>query len=202
MTTKIHETLRSARSGNGEQLNALLERHYPTVRRIVRRSIATNRSEAQRWSSAAFCPDDIVQEVFLAVVSHLDRFEGETEGQFVRFLVTISRNRLLDTLRFHRAERRDRRRCSESLDGIDVASGEAPALDRTVTVDEVARYREMLDTFDARTRTLLSERLESSTTYDTLAHRLRYSSADACKKAFYTARNRIALQLRPRRVRK
>lgn len=53
-------------------------------------------------------PDDVVQETLLAVHKGLDRFEGDDDRAFLRWLFTIAENRIRDLVDHFGAKKRQR----------------------------------------------------------------------------------------------
>jgi RNA polymerase sigma factor (sigma-70 family) len=83
--------LDAARRGSEEAWISLYRRFAPSVRGYLR-------------SRGAAEPDDLTGEVFLQVVLHIDRFQGE-ESDFRSWLFTITHRRFLDERRRLRRRR-------------------------------------------------------------------------------------------------
>lgn len=185
--------LRSVRDGDESALNDLFDRYYAVVQRLVHKGLATEMRPGRPWLGALFSTGDVVQEVFMSVLRDLENFEGGSEPQFVKFLATVTKSRLVDSIRFHEAMRRDRRRVRPVADEVRAKRG-SPVRD-AVTAEEVALFCSALSRFPERERLLLRGRLERGAQYAVLADELGYPSPDAARKAFHSAQARLAMNL-------
>lgn len=192
------ELLHASRDGDAAALDALFERFYPTVSEIVRRGLASGVRSKRPWIAALFSTRDVVQDVFLGVLRDLDAFHGESERDFVGYLATLTRNRLVDAVRFHQAVRRDGRRLGPNVDERDACERAADPAESAESAEEIARFSEVLATFGERDRILLRDRLEHETPFAALAQKLGYASADSARKAFRVAQARLLARLGPR----
>lgn len=148
------------------------------------------------WLNPLFSTGDIVQDVCRNVLSDLDGFRENSERAFVSYLSTVVRSRLVDTIRFHEAVRRDRRRVvgsPEELELVTPSRGPATtALDR----DAIDKFRIALASFTQHEQSLLRLRLENELTFEELAEKLSYNNADTARKAFYGLQAKLLLRLR------
>jgi len=136
---------------------------------------------------------DLVHEVFLGVVRDFDGYRGDGDEKFVAYLARLTRNRLIDSVRYFEAERRDSRR-GEALDTEmhhDAPSPVAASMHR----EEVARVFAILATFPERDRALLRGRIDDGETFTELAATLGYASADSARKIFRTLQARLLARL-------
>jgi len=193
---EFQSALAAARNGDARALDSLFDRFYPQVKRMVHRSLTADLRDKRPWLVSAFSTGDVVQEVFRHVVRDFDSFAGTSEAAFVSYLATLIKNRLVDAIRFHEAVRRDRRRLRPAVDGRDVESGTRQPAERLAAVEDLERFCGVLLSFPTRERTLLRTRLETGGTFAELADSCGYPSADAARKAFYTAQSRLLLRLR------
>ena len=106
------DLVRAAQGGDRAALDQLLRRHYDRVYGVCRR-IAGNEPDAL----------DAAQEALLAVVRHIDRFDGT--ARFSTWLYRVATNACLDELR------RRKRRPEPGLPD-DPGPGDGPALDESV----------------------------------------------------------------------
>ena len=191
--TDLPELLAAARTGSAAAIDTLLQRYYARVQAQVHRSMATGVRPHKPWLAAMFSTGDVVQEVFLRVLRDLPEFDGESEAQFVAWLSTSMRHRLVDAIRFHEALQRDQRRAEPTSD--DVLPGREPEpAQPLITRDTLNRYSEALAALPARERELLDARLaavDAPPTFEELAARLGYPSANAARKAFFLAKARL-----------
>lgn len=187
------KVLAAARQGDREALDRLIAQLYPAVRDLVHASLATDLRRKRPWLTALFSTGDVVQEVFCGVIRDLDDFHSAHEGAFVNYLATMVKNRLMDTVRFHQAMRRDVRRTTD-IEGDDLAARSDP-LEVAELEDELRAYARALATFPQREQLLLRERLNGTQTFRELAELLGYSSEDAVRRAFHAAQARLLVRL-------
>ncbi|MCP3917204.1 MAG: sigma-70 family RNA polymerase sigma factor [bacterium] len=193
---EFQRTLAAARSGEPAALEALFERFYPPVRNMVHGTLSGDLRVQRPWLTALFSTGDIVQDVFKSVLGDLDAFKGENEHAFVGYLAMVIRNRLLDAIRFHEAARRDRRRIGASTEDVEVEHDTRTPSARAASAEQVALFCGVVASFSPREQLLLRERIENDAPYAELAERFGYPSADAARKAFYTAQARLVTRLR------
>ncbi len=188
--------LAAVRNGDQAAVDSLCSIHYPTVERIAHRELRAELGPDAGNLLALFSTGDVVQDVFRKVLSNLKGFAGVTEGEFVNYIATAVRTRLLDLVRFHHAVRRDRRRTTHE----NAAMAETPDPDhpvRKLCADEQIRvYLSILDAFDARERALLVRRLDGEATFNTLAEELGFPSKEAARKSFNRLHARLLIRLR------
>lgn len=192
------EILASARGGSQDAINELCKRYYEPIRKVVHRDLARDVRGGRPWLLARFSTGDVVQEVFLGLLSELGAFEGESEEAFIGYLSIMVRNRIIDAVRFHEAARRD---------GRTSRSAEAAYGERAAVPDpgQAAALREMVETFEAelqkfpaRERALLRGRLDQELTFQELGTRLEYPTGAAARKAFYRVLARLTIRLESR----
>lgn len=104
MSEDRHETLvESARLGDEQAIDALLERHLPGLRAYVR----LHASELIREKESC---SDLVQSVCREVLEGVERFEYRGEAQFRNWLVTQAMGKIVSRQRFYLAEKRSPQR--------------------------------------------------------------------------------------------
>lgn len=189
-------SLAAARAGEGWALDALAKRFYPTVERIVHHRLATDLRSSRPWLTARFSTGDVVQEVFQGVLRDLGAFAGDTEEAFVGYLAMVVRNRIIDAVRFHEADRRDGRRSTSTPDDLDFEAAVEDPARAVATREEVARLFEALQHFAPREQLLLRARIEGVASFSELAAQLGYGSESAARRAFYGAQARLTLLLK------
>lgn len=186
--------LAAARGGDRAALDALCAAHYPTVERIAHRELRVELGASAGNLVALFSTGDVVQDVFRKVLTGLAAIEGITEGEFVNYMATAVRTRLLDLVRFHHAVRRDRRRTTHDTALAERSHDQHP-LRRSALEEQVRIYFSILDGFDARERALLVRRLDGGATFESLADELGFPSPDAARKAFHKLHARLLVRL-------
>lgn len=190
------QVLGRAQDGDTRAQEQLFERFYPTVERMVHHHLARDIKSRKPWLTARFSTGDVVQEVFRSVLGDLSSFQGANEGAFAGYLSRIVQNRILDTIRFHEASRRDGRRHSRLAQELDPGSGAAGPATQAGESEEVELYREALGEFSEREQRLLTARIEGDVTFLELASELGYSSEAATRRAFYSAQAQLLILLR------
>jgi RNA polymerase sigma factor (sigma-70 family) len=138
----------------------------------------------------------MVQEVFHSLMADLDSIQARTEGAFVGYLSTVIRNRVVDSIRFHQAARRDRRRNAEEIDDLQALAGEPSPSFQASSAEQLDAFCRALECFPERTQLLLRERLERGTPFADLAQQLGFPSADAARKALYAAQAKLLVHMR------
>jgi RNA polymerase sigma-70 factor, ECF subfamily len=114
------ELVERAKNGDALALEALLERHLPTVYRFVSMRLGQNRADLE----------DVVQETLIAAASSIGSFRGEREGAVPAWFLTIARHKVAD--HFRRTPERP-----EELD--EVAATEGPEVEEIVSARDRGR---------------------------------------------------------------
>jgi len=130
----LHDT----QQGDGEALDALLQRHLPSLRVFCRLRI--NRFLRQRESEM-----DVVQSVCRELLGHLEGFEYRGDGQFRNWLYVAVLNKLREKEKYYRAQKRDSAR-ERSLDRESVL---AQAYDSVFTPSHHAMAHERVQLLEA-----------------------------------------------------
>ncbi|MFK7929554.1 MAG: RNA polymerase sigma factor [Myxococcota bacterium] len=193
----FERALAAARRGDSEGLTALFERFHTPVRRIVHRRLAAEVRPRKPWLLPMFSTGDIVQDTFQRVLADLSGFEGRDEGAFVGYLASAVRHRIVDSIRFHEAMRRDSRRTSTLSDN---GSQSLPTADEASVLashaEEARILAATLSTLEARERELLRARFEDGDAFELIAERLLFPSADAARKASHRLVASLLVRLR------
>lgn len=190
------ETLAAAKAGDRDATERLFEQFYANVRHTVHHSLATDLRNSRPWLTARFSTGDVVQDVFRSVLGDLAAFGGTNERAFAGYLSMVVRNRIIDSIRFHEAERRDGRL------GADLAAASLHPSDE-VGPDQYAEsteafeaLQEALNEFPEREQLLLRARFDGTGTFEDLREQLGYSSAAAARRAFFAAQATLAMKLK------
>ncbi len=192
-------------AGDANARDAVVRRFEPRVRDLVHRELHDDFRKRHRWMLALFSTRDVVQDVLVAVVSALETGDFPSEDAFTAYLATMVKNRLLDAVRHHEADKRDARRLVRDAEG-EVAAAQPDARAKPPAfaaqlAEQAALLHEILDAFEPRRRTLLTMRLVDETTYPEIAHQLGYASAETARQAFVEAQALLLVKLRARGVR-
>ena len=94
------DLVRRAQGGEVEALNALFERYYDRVRRVVRVRLG-------RKLRAHLDSGDILQDTFIRAVQGFERFEMRDDASLIHWLAKIAENQIKDAADHHYAIKRD-----------------------------------------------------------------------------------------------
>src|SRR6267143_3889318 len=87
--TPADELVERAKNGNGQALEALLERHLPMVYRFVSMRLGRGHADV----------DDVVQETLIAAAGSIGSLRAEREGAVPAWFLTIARHKVADHFR-------------------------------------------------------------------------------------------------------
>lgn len=194
-SAEVEALLRRARAGEREALDELCRRFYPDVQRRVHSALDRDVRRGRPWLAALFSTSDILHDVLLGVLRDMGVFRGNSRAEFVIYLSRLTRNRILDAIRYHEAARRDGRR-TERADAFEKECESDSPDDLLIRREQVEHAYTVLESFPERDRALLRGRIEDGEDYRTLAEELGYASADAARKAFHYVRARLVLRMR------
>ncbi len=185
--------LHRVRAGDEQAAEELVRRYEPAIRRAARVRLVDTRLNRLLDSM------DICQSVLASffIRTALGQYELKTPEQLLKLLATMTRNKLANQVKGHRAARRDFRRIEAG--GSDTSVGpkiESVAGQGPTPSSEVAA-RELLE--EARRRLLpdeltLLERREQGREWTEIAAELR-SSPEAVRKRLARAIDRVAGEL-------
>lgn len=184
-----------AKEGEREALAELFERFYPRVERQVHRALTTDVRNGRPWLGARFSTADIVQDTFHGVLRDIGTFMGVTEAAFAGYLTMVVRNRIIDSVRHHEADRRDGRRGEPSLHPDEHGSDANDPSERAALSDEYDAYQRALKTLPEREQLLVRARLEGVATLEELTESLGFSSVSTTRRVFLAAKARISVLL-------
>jgi RNA polymerase sigma factor (sigma-70 family) len=196
--SRFTSTLNLARKGDASALDELATHMYPTVQAEVHRKLSMDLRVGRPWLASRLSTGDIVQDVFSSVIRDVKAFSGETEEAFRGYLAMVIRNRILDSIRFHEAARRDgrRRRSLEgNVDEVGPAKQPDPMENAIMEESNTLVWKAMAD-LDEKDQLLVRARMEGSTSFAELAEQLGYGSESSARRAFFEAQAFLALRLR------
>jgi RNA polymerase sigma factor (sigma-70 family) len=197
----LPELLAAARAGSSTARDELLTRFLPRVRGLVHGQIQRRLRPQQHALLRLLSTGDVVTEVMVDVLRHLDQWDVVHEDAFVALLATLVEHRLLDQIRRAQAGVRDVRRLHDAgPTTAGVPNADAGPATLAANAEQMAIYREVLASFPERERALLAMRLEDELPWQELADRLGWPSADAARKAFHGVQAKLLLRLRQRGV--
>ncbi len=188
-------TLARAKSGSVDARNDLFRQFYPQVRSMVHRSLATDLRNSRPWLTARFSTGDVVQEVFQSVITDLEAFQGQTERAFAGYLSMVIRNRIIDAIRFHEADRRDGRLSAPAPEDGEHESGlDHPSVNAAASEERELLQKALVE-FPEQERLLLRARFEGAASFKDLAEQLGYPSESTARRAYFSAQARLAVRL-------
>jgi RNA polymerase sigma factor (sigma-70 family) len=190
--------LRRVRAGDGQAAAELVRRYEPAIRRAARVRLVDTRLN-RLLDSTDIC-QSVLASFFVRV--GLGQYEVETPEQLLKLLATMTRNKLANQVKGHRAVRRDFRRIEDRSGGngggdTSVVGGIEGLAGPGHTPSSEVATRELLE--EARRRLLpeelsLLERREQGREWTEIAAELG-SSPDAVRKRLARAIDRVAHEL-------
>jgi RNA polymerase sigma factor (sigma-70 family) len=180
--------IRRIRAGDDQAARELVERYEPVIRREVRMRLKDPRLHSQfDWTDVC---QSVLASFFLRAAS--GQFQLEEPGQLMKLLVVMTRNKLANQARRHRAGRRDCRR----LESCDPADLEGRAIPQP-SPSRLVAGRELLEDFRRRLseeeRALVDLRAQGCE-WPEIAARLG-GTAQSRRKQFTRAIDRVEQQL-------
>ena len=187
--------LAAARGGDGAAREALFSGLYGEVQAMTHQRLWRELGSSRRWVSSRFSTGDVVHEVLRVVLQDLDGFRGDSLEAFKGYLSIIVRNRIVDSVRHHSADRRDVRR-SVDVEACREGAGKEPGpAESAARQEQLTRIERHIETLEPRERLLLRARMEGLATFQELAHQLGYESESGARKAFYGAQSRLLIAI-------
>lgn len=186
-TPPTAELLARARTGDAAALDRLCRHWLPRVRGLAAVRMGKTLLDLRD-------DDDIVQEVLLAAVRGVERFEARPDGSFVGWLARIVEHKLANAVRDARADRRGGGRVQRRADlGVTTLSGLAGADAARSPSQEAAAHeldpaleRALLALGSPR-RELVYCRLVLELDFTTIAGDLGLANADSARALFHKA---------------
>jgi RNA polymerase sigma-70 factor (ECF subfamily) len=187
-STNFDDFIRRIRAGDDQAARELVERYEPVIRREVRLRLKDPRLQSQfDWTDVC---QSVLASFFVRAAS--GQYDLEEPGQLLKLLMTMTRNKLANQARRHRAGRRDYRR----LEAHDPADLEGRAISQPSPSRMVAGH-ELLEEFRRRLsdeeRALVDLRAQGWE-WPEIAARLG-GTAQARRKQFTRAIDRIEQQV-------
>ncbi len=111
LDSETNNLITSAKMGNHAALNELFARYQSRVLRIVRHRLSSNQRSRLQLQSM-----DIVQEVFMYALQHLQDFEPQSKGHFLNWLSVKVKHYICDRLDYVSRDKREASGGEVSLD--------------------------------------------------------------------------------------
>ena len=185
--TTFADFIRRIRAGDDRAAQELVERYEPVIRREVRLRLKDPRLNSRfDWT-------DVCQSVLASFFARAasGQYDLEEPGQLLKLLVVMTRNKLANQARRHRAGRRDYRLESHNPTDLECRATSQPSPSRMVA------GRELLEEFRRRLseeeRALVDLRAQGCE-WPEIATRLG-GTAEARRKQFTRAVDRVEQQL-------
>ena len=180
--TTLH-LLDEVRAGNEAAVALLYQRHLRRLQRWAR-------GRLPRGARELMDTDDLVQQVLMKTLRHVDVFEPTRTGGFQSYLRAGVTNLIRDELR-----RRQRQPPGhQTASGVE-AFGPSP-LEELVGREKLDRYERGLSQLTESDREMVVARLELGLSYNEIARELGKPSADAARMAVTRAVTRLAEEVR------
>ena len=147
----FEDTLVSAKAGDIQAADDLFQRWRPLMRLHAAKSLG-------RDVSARVDPSDVVQETLIQATQDLPRFEGQSEGQWVRWLQQMLAGNAAKIRRHHLAQKRAVKRdvaVTESQFGV----RPQPTNHSLEKLEEAAQLAKAIDQLPEEMRFAISERV-------------------------------------------
>lgn len=141
---ELAELVPQARDGDRRAMGAIIRIIHPRILRYARARIGGGKSPT---------PEDVTQEVCLAVTTSIDSFVDKGKP-FMAFVYGIAFNKVADA---HRSMSRDKSNPTDDLP--DAADGQFTPEEATLTLDGSNRVRELLDSLSDKARDILILRI-------------------------------------------
>lgn len=138
----------------------------------------------------ALAPDDVVQDVVMRGMRHVERFEFRHEGALVAYLRASIRHRIVDEIR-----KAKRRPMLVPLEGYETFDRGVSPLDRLISRSQAQRYKHALAGLSVRDRRLIELRVEYGLSYAEIAVRLRMCSESSVRMAVRRALSRLGARV-------
>ena len=180
--TTLH-LLDEVRAGNEAAVSLLYKRHLARLQRWAR-------GRLPRGAREMMDTDDLVQQVLMKTLRHVDSFEPTQTGGFQSYLRAGVTNLIRDELR-----RRQRQPQGHQTASSVEAFGPSP-LEELVGREKLDRYERGLSQLSESDREIVVARLELGLSYNEIAKELGKPSADAARMAVTRAVTRLAEEVR------
>ncbi len=132
MSNQLAELMNRLQKGDHTAAAELVAAYEPELRRYVR--VRMSSPQMRRLVESA----DISQSVFAKFFVDIQSEGGRPESpqQLRRLLITMTRNKINDHVRHHKAVKRDMRRVETGADAMESASDKAPTPDEALVTKE------------------------------------------------------------------
>lgn len=132
MSNRLAEMMNRLQAGDHAAAAELVAAYEPELRRFVR--FRMNSPQMRRLVESA----DISQSVFAKFFVDIKSRAGcpESPQQLRRLLITMTRNKINDHVRHHKAAKRDMRRVQAGMDAIESAYDKAPTPEDALVTQE------------------------------------------------------------------
>lgn len=198
----LASAIAAIRAGDRSKLAEVMERYYPRVRLMVQSRLRMDFRRSNDWMLSAFSTSDVVQSVFLRVLSGAAELRASDEASLLAYLATVVHNQLLDVLRHHQADKRDARRDKKTESAVLEALSKPAPLEtppqHIAAREHIETLRSVLESQPKKQQLLWEMRAEDQLAFAEIAQRLGYASADAARMAFHDLRAKLLVALRQR----
>jgi RNA polymerase sigma factor (sigma-70 family) len=181
------ELIERVKSGNEQAAAQLVKEFEPVVRRELRFRLRDSRARLELDSMDI--SQSVLSNFFVRVATR--QYDLKEQGDLVKLLVTMTRNKVAENLRAQHRQRRDSRRTVQGVEGMALASAD-PTPSRVLAGKEILQLvRQSLSGEERRLVDLRCQGLSWEEVADSLG-----GSADARRKQMARAIDEIVHKLR------
>lgn len=197
---RLKDLLVAYAAGDDHARDLLLADLYPDVERRVHRALDRDFRPQNQWLIPLFSTGDIVQEVFLGVVRGLEGFAEKDPEELRAWIAKLVKNRIVDRLRFHGAQRRDARRQKKPRDERGdsvILPHDDPSPSMCASLEErAALFERAILELGERERQLWRLRFEDERSFEEVASEMSYANSESARAAFRSLRAKLLVRLR------
>lgn len=174
--------LRKLRDGDTHALSDLLARHRPAMARWAH-------GRLPRWARGVIDTEDLVQDVLIKTMTHLDSFEPRHDGALQAYLRQAVLHRIQDEVRKTHRRGQPKTLDSQEPDG-------APSPEEEAEAQELfASYEQALARLKEEDREAIIARVELKLPFKEVARMLEKPSEEAAQMAVSRALVRLAREM-------
>jgi RNA polymerase sigma factor (sigma-70 family) len=181
------ELIERVRSGDEQAATQLVQEFEPVVRRELRFRLRD--SSARRELDSMDISQSVLTNFFVRVATR--QYDLKEQGDLVKLLVTMTRNKVAENLRARHRQRRDSRRTVQGVEGMALATAD-PTPSRVLAGKEILQL--VRQNLSGEERRLVDLRCQGLS-WEEIAHSLG-GSADARRKQMARAIDGIVHKLR------
>ncbi|MEA4900911.1 sigma-70 family RNA polymerase sigma factor [Desulfitobacterium sp.] len=138
-----NDYIRRLKNKEEDALEFIMDKYFPLVKGIVSHVLLPIGSQE--------LVEECISDVFLAVWHHAEKFKGDGEEDFRKWLCAIAKYKAID---FYRRERKCVEIPSSDREGIDLFPSQASAEEQVLFKENTREMRKLLNSFSATDRNI------------------------------------------------